>query len=145
MDHVRPNLERHEDLGCPCRRRKPHRVVEQRLGRTNLDQHGGQTSEVGKERRKPGILPVHASGHIGLGEFGEVASVDERIDPIVRDKRRTRQRQIGPGGDQPGAAGESFARIAQRLQQRECQAGRPRCRRNAIGGGASPAEEALRC
>src|SRR5947207_4742426 len=64
MNHVRPDLQLHCDLGCTGPRRKSSGVIEQRLVRTNLDEHWRKVSEVGVERRYPRIFSVHASGQI---------------------------------------------------------------------------------
>jgi hypothetical protein len=37
MDHVRPDFQRDTDVGCTSPARKANGVIEQRLGRTNLD------------------------------------------------------------------------------------------------------------
>jgi hypothetical protein len=38
MDHVRPNFQSHWDVCRPCRARETSGVIEQRFGRTHLDQ-----------------------------------------------------------------------------------------------------------
>ena len=55
-------------------------VVEQGLGRADLDQGRRQPLEIGIERRKARVFPVHSRRDIGLGQLFQVSFLNERID-----------------------------------------------------------------
>ena len=76
MDHFGPDLERDRDAGGARDRGVASGVVEQRLRRADLNEHGGKAAGIAEERRDPRILPVHVRWQIGIDELGEIAAMD---------------------------------------------------------------------
>src|SRR5262245_36470447 len=116
VDHARPDLERYEYAARPCRGGEAHRIVEQRLCRTNLDKCRGQVLKVSKENRQTRIFPVDAGWHVGRGKLLKVGFVNEWIDGIPGDHRPSGHCEIGPGRHQPGATGELVASLLQPVE-----------------------------
>ena len=71
-------------------------IVEQRLGRSDLDQCWRQAPQVGIERRNACVLPVGARRETGLGQLLQIVLVDERILGVLGKHRRARHGEIGP-------------------------------------------------
>jgi len=87
MDHVRPDFQSRRDVGCTSYGRKPSGVIEQRLGRANLDQYWRKAPKVGIKRRNPRVLPIYSSGKIGVSQFIQIALVDDWIYGVLAGKR----------------------------------------------------------
>ena len=58
MDHVGPDFERHEYALRSRLGGQAHRIIQQRLGRTNLDERRRQSLKVGKENGDSRVPPV---------------------------------------------------------------------------------------
>ena len=71
MDHVRPDFERHGDVGGPRSAGEAHRIVEQRFGRAHLDQ------------RRVLLRPWFRI----IGRIGEVGSDEYFFDPPKPNSR----------------------------------------------------------
>jgi|SRR5271154_3940482 len=87
MNHVRPNLQSNGNISSTSRGRETRGVIEQRLGRPNLNEGGREPSQVGKKRRYPRIFPVHAGGQIGISKLVQVGFVNERIYGVLSCER----------------------------------------------------------
>ena len=62
MDHMRPDFERDRHVLSTSRGGETHRVVEQRLGRADLDQQRRQAPEIGIKHREARVLAVEPAG-----------------------------------------------------------------------------------
>ena len=79
MNHVWPDLQRHAHIGGTGCGGEACGVREQRLGRSHLDQRRRQALQVSVERGDLRVLPVRPGWKISIGQFAEVALVDDRI------------------------------------------------------------------
>src|SRR5262245_36185022 len=77
VDHVWPDLQCDVDIGKASRTCKAHGIVEQRLGRPDLDEHGRKTAQVGKQRRDQRVLAVNRFGRIAICQFLEIDLMDQ--------------------------------------------------------------------
>ena len=85
VDHVWPDFERRADVGCARSCGEADRVVEQSLGRTDLDEGRRQPLKIGVERREERIIPVHPSRDVGGRQVLQISFLNERIDGAHAD------------------------------------------------------------
>ena len=121
MDHVRPDFEGRGDVGRAGRGGEADRVVEQGLGRTDLDQGRRQSLEIGVERREARVFPVHSRRRKGVGQLLQISLLNERIDRALARERRPRHGEIDPRRHEPETAGQVLARALELPGQGERQ------------------------
>lgn len=68
MDHARPDLQIRRHIDGPKPAGDPHCIVEQCLGRTNLDQDRRESRKIGMERRNERLASAGPT-KIGAGEL----------------------------------------------------------------------------
>ena len=121
VDHTRPNLEGRRDVGLAGRGGEANGVVEQGLGRADLDQGRRQPLEICVERRKARVFPVHSCRREGRSQLLQVSFLDEGIDGAFARERRSGHGEIDPRRQKPETPGQILARALELLYQGERQ------------------------
>ncbi len=121
VDHVRPYLEGRRDVGRAPGGSEADSIIEQSLGRTDLNEGRRQSLEIRVERRKARVFPVHPSRDIGVGQPLQVPFLNERIDGAFARERRARHGEIDPRRQEPETAGQILARALELPDQSERQ------------------------
>jgi hypothetical protein len=59
------------------------------------------------------VIAIHSGGEVGIGQFGEIVLVNERINGVLTGEGRAGHRHVGPRRYEPRATRRLFVTVTQ--------------------------------